>query len=79
VRAAAHAVADVAAAERRERVRAADAGPEGPATDDLVEGRGLRGVHARPAGENLTTGRGDLAEEPPRKSFWKRLFGEDDR
>jgi hypothetical protein len=79
VRAAADAVADVAAAERRERVRAADAGPAGPATEGLVESRGLRGVHARPAGENLTTGRGDLAEEPPRKSFWKRLFGEDDR
>jgi hypothetical protein len=79
VRAAADAVASAAAAERRSR-RAADAGAGGAApVEDLTESRGLRGVHARPAGDNLAKGRPDLGEEPVRKGFWKRLFGEGDR
>lgn len=79
VRAAADAVASAAAAERRTR-RADDAGAgTGSPTEGLTESRGLRGVHARPAGDNLAAGRPDLGEEPGRKGFWKRLFGEGER
>jgi len=83
VRAAADAVGSAASAERRSR-RAADAGAgaaagAGTPAEDLTEGRGLRGVRARVAGDNLTKGRPDLGEEPGRKGFWKRLFGESDR
>jgi hypothetical protein len=78
VRAAADAVASAASAERRVRVRAAEAAP-GAGAEDLTASGGLRGVRARPAGENLAKGRTDLAEEPARKGFWKRLFGEGDR
>jgi len=78
VRAAADAVGSAASAERRSR-RAADAGPGAEApTEDLTESRGLRGVHAR-AGDDLAKGRPDVGEEPGRKGFWKRLFGESDR
>jgi len=76
LRAAADGVAEAASAERRGRVPAAD-GSAAPA-EDLTAGRGLRGVHA-PSVENLTAGRPDLAEEPVRKGFWKRLFGEAER
>jgi hypothetical protein len=80
VRAAAEAVADAASAERRSRVRAADAGPgAGAPAEELTESRGLRGVRARAADDSLAGGRPDLAEEPAKKSFWKRLFGEGDR
>lgn len=80
LRAAADTVAAAAAADRRARVRAADAAPgTATVTEDLTAGRGLRGVQARAASDNLTTGRPDLAEEPAKKGFWKRLFGEDDR
>ncbi|WP_129786918.1 dynamin family protein [Promicromonospora panici] len=81
VRAAADTVSSAASAERQAR-RAAGAGAgagAGAPTEDLTESRGLRGVHARPAGDNLATGRPDLGEEPERKGFWKRLFGEGDR
>ncbi|MFD2796637.1 dynamin family protein [Promicromonospora vindobonensis] len=78
LRAAADAVASAASAERRARVRAAETAP-GAGAEDLTPSSGLRGVHARPAGENLAKGRTDLAEEPARKGFWKRLFGEGDR
>lgn len=78
VRAAADAVGAAAAAERRTRRAAgADAGVDAPA-EDLTESRGLRGVRAQPA-EDLAGGRPDLGEEPARKGFWKRLFGEGDR
>ncbi|MDR7381888.1 dynamin family protein [Promicromonospora iranensis] len=82
LRSAAAAVASAASAERRGRARAADVGPDtgtGTVTEDLTEGRGLRGVRARPAGGNLAKGRSDIPEEPARKGFWKRLFGEGDR
>jgi hypothetical protein len=81
VRAAADAVGSAASAERQaRRVADADAGGGGGApTEDLTESRGLRGVHARPAGDNLAKGRPDLGEEPGRKGFWRRLFGEGDR
>lgn len=82
LRSAAEAVASAAAAERRSRARADDVGPgaaPGTLTEDLTEGRGLRGVRARPAGANLAKGRSDIVEEPPKKGFWKRLFGEGDR
>jgi hypothetical protein len=83
VRAAADAVGSAASAERRSR-RAADAGTgaaagAGAPAEDLTESRGLRGVRARAAGDNLTKGRPDLGEGPGRKGFWKRLFGEGDR
>jgi hypothetical protein len=82
LRAAADAVASAASAERRGRVRAADAGPDvgsGTPTEDLGAGRGLRGVGARSPGENLAKGRTEIVEEPAKKGFWKRLFGEGDR
>lgn len=80
LRAAADSVAAAAAAERRTRVRAAGAGSAaGAAVEHLGESRGLRGVGARPAGENLAKGRADVADEPARKGFWQRLFGEGDR
>ncbi|MEU4362487.1 dynamin family protein [Promicromonospora sp. NPDC023987] len=80
LRAAADAVASAASAERRVRVRAAEAAPAaGAGAEDLVASSGLRGVRARPASESLAKGRTDLAEEPARKGFWKRLFGEADR
>ncbi|MFD2025884.1 dynamin family protein [Promicromonospora aerolata] len=78
LRAAADAVASVAAAERRARVRTAEAVP-GAGAEDRAESGALRGVHARPVSENLAKGRTDLAEQPARKGFWKRLFGEEDR
>jgi hypothetical protein len=80
LRAAADAVASAASAERQVRVRAAAAAPGAETgADDLTAGGGLRGVRARPAGESLAKGRTDLAEEPAKKGFWKRLFGEGDR
>lgn len=78
LRAAADAVASAASAERRERLRDAETAP-GAGAQEVAESGGLRGVRARPAGENLATGRTDLVEEPARKGFWKRLFGEGDR
>jgi energy-coupling factor transporter ATP-binding protein EcfA2 len=82
LRSAADAVALAASAERRGRARAAGVGPDTgttAVTEDLTEGRGLRGVRARSAGQDLATGRSDITEEPARKGFWKRLFGEGDR
>lgn len=78
LRTAAADVAAAAAAERRARARTEAAGT-GPAAQDLTESRGLRGVHARPAGTGVAEGRPDQAGEPARKGFWKRLFGEGDR
>ncbi|GAB2494314.1 dynamin family protein [Promicromonospora xylanilytica] len=78
LRAAADAVASAASAERQARVRDAEAAPRAGA-EGVAESGGLRGVHARPVGETLADGRTDLVDEPARKGFWKRLFGEGDR
>ncbi|MFE7504757.1 dynamin family protein [Promicromonospora sp. NPDC057488] len=85
LRTAAAAVASAASAERRSRAGEAEAAAgsaaSGPAASgqDLVEGRGLRGVRAKAAGTGPVDGRGDLTEQPARKGFWKRLFGDGDR
>lgn len=82
LRSAADAVASAASAERRDRAGAInialDAAPGAP-VEDLTAGRGLRGARVRPAREMLAKGRSDIVEEPVRKSFWKRMFGEGDR
>ncbi|MFI2485418.1 dynamin family protein [Promicromonospora kroppenstedtii] len=78
LRAAASAVAAAASAERRSRAGEAHAASGSAPDQDLVEGRGLRGVRAKAAGTGPVDGRGDLTEQP-RKGFWKRLFGEGDR
>ncbi|MEV0952226.1 dynamin family protein [Promicromonospora sp. NPDC050249] len=82
LRSAADAVASAASAERRDRARAVndalDAVPGAP-VEDLTEGRGLRGARVRPGREMLAKGRSDIVEEPAKKSFWKRMFGEGDR
>ncbi|MFD7311698.1 dynamin family protein [Promicromonospora sp. NPDC059942] len=77
LRTAADAVASAAAAERRSRARETDTVPAG--VGDLTESRGLRGVRSPAGGTGEADGRGDLAEQPARKGFWKRLFGEGDR
>lgn len=80
LRAAAAAVASAASAERRTRAGAAEAASGSAASgEDLVEGRGLRGVRAKAASTGPADGRGDLTGLPARKGFWKRLFGDGDR
>ncbi|WP_020018161.1 dynamin family protein [Promicromonospora sukumoe] len=85
LRAAAAAVASAASAERRSRAGEAEAASGAAARgsaasgEDLVEGRGLRGVRAKAAGTGPADGRGDLTGQPARKGFWKRLFGDGDR
>lgn len=82
LRSAADAVASAASAERRDRARATNAAPDaapGAPVEDLTEGRGLRGARVRPGREMLAKGRSDIVEEPVKKSFWKRMFGEGDR
>ncbi|HEV6955770.1 MAG TPA: GTPase domain-containing protein [Promicromonospora sp.] len=77
LREAADDVAAAAAAERRARGAVAPADAPGPVAE--TESRGLRGVRSRPAGEGVAHGRSDVPQEPSRRGFWKRLFGEGDR
>lgn len=82
LRSAADAVASAASAERRDRAGAINAAPDaapGAPGEDLTGGRGLRGARVRPAREMLAKGRSDIVEEPVKKSFWRRMFGEGDR
>ncbi|MFC4630279.1 dynamin family protein [Promicromonospora alba] len=82
LRSAADTVASAASAERRDRARVTNAAPDaapGAPVEDLTEGRGLRGARVRPGREMLAKGRSDIVEEPVKKSFWKRMFGEGDR
>jgi energy-coupling factor transporter ATP-binding protein EcfA2 len=79
LRSAADAVASAASAERRDRADAIDGTPGAAPVEDLTAGRGLRGARVRPAREMLAKGRSDIVEEPVKKSFWKRMFGEGDR
>ncbi|WP_419703647.1 dynamin family protein [Promicromonospora sp. NFX87] len=79
LRSAADAVASAASAERRDRAGAVDAAPGAAPVEDLAGGRGLRGARVRPGREMLAKGRSDIVEEPVKKSFWKRMFGEGDR
>ena len=78
LRAAADAVATAASAERRTRVRTIDTEP-GATVESLAQSKGLRGAGARQVGDSPGKGRPDLADEPVRKGFWKRLFGQGDR
>ncbi|MGW2092630.1 dynamin family protein [Promicromonospora sukumoe] len=81
LRTAAAGVASAASAERRARSRAADAAPgDGVSAADLLESRGLRGVRAGADGAAAAGGGSqEHAEEPARKGFWKRLFGDGER